>query len=155
MSCAGTSKPVFLPTHASPDFTAGYACFPVIFYRNTDVTSVVHRSDRFASVSERIKRLQTNPARAAALARARQRVGQWIEDEHLFSKGLTALRLKAGLSQKALADRLGTQQSNVSRWEKTPGDMQYSTIKSLAQALNVAVDDVCNAIEASSHEGVK
>ena len=148
MSWPGTSKPVFLPIHAS--FTAGYACFPVIYYQNTNVTTVVHGGQQVVSVSERITRLQANPTRAVALSKARQRVGKWLVDEKFAQKGLAALRMQAGLSQKGLADRLGTQQSNVSRWEKAPGDMQFSSIKSLAMALNVTVDVVCQAISAST-----
>jgi DNA-binding XRE family transcriptional regulator len=87
---------------------------------------------------------------ALAGFRARQRVGQWPEDEKFAQKGLAALRMKAGLSQKILADRLGTKQSNVSRWEKSPGDMQFSTIMSWALALNVQVDVVCKAIATST-----
>jgi len=76
MSWPGTSKPVFLPIHAS--FTAGYACFPVIYYQNTNVTTVVHGGQQVVSVSERITRLQANPTRAVALSKARQRVGKWL-----------------------------------------------------------------------------
>lgn len=148
-----TNMPVFLPTHTSPELATGYACFPVVFYRNATVTSVAHTSVQRASVSERIERLQANPARAAALAKARSRLGQWMQAENLPQTGLAALRLKAGLSQKALAEKLGTQQSNVSRWEKSPGDMQYSTLKSWAAALNLSLEDVCKAIDSNTPEG--
>jgi DNA-binding transcriptional regulator YiaG len=143
-------KPVFLTTSTGDDATAGFACFPIIFYHNDKLTSVVHRSDPATHISNRMAKLEANPVRAAALARARQRVGQWLSEEKLPQLGLAALRMQTGLSQKKLAEKLGTQQSNISRWEKAPGDMQYSTIKSLAIALGVAPTEVIAAIESSA-----
>lgn len=143
-------KPVFLTTYTGDDATAGFACFPIVLYHNDKLTSVVHRSDPATRISNRMAKLEANPAKAAALARARQRVGQWISEEKLPQLGLAALRMKTGLSQKKLADKLGTQQSNISRWEKAPGDMQYSTIKSLAIAFGVAPAEVIAAIESNT-----
>lgn len=140
-------NPVFLTTYTGDDATAGFACFPIVLYHNDKLTSVVHRSDPATRISNRMANLEANPVRAAALAKARQRVGQWISEEKLPQLGLAALRMQTGLSQKKLAEKLGTQQSNISRWEKAPGDMQYSTIKSLAIALGVASTEVIAAIE--------
>lgn len=145
------NKLVFLPTHTDKDFTAGYVMYPMVIYHNAKVAQIVHTSAHVAaSVNERVARLEANPARAAALAKARSRMGQWLEKESPSTHGLAALRMKAGLSQNTLAQRMGTQQSNVSRWEKEPGDMQFSTIKNLAQALGVPLNDVLQALEASN-----
>lgn len=99
-----------------------------------------------AHIHERIARLERNPARAAALARARQRMGAWMANE-MPEKGLAALRMKAGLSQAKLGELLGTQQSNISRWEKSPGDIQLSTMRKMAQAFGVPLAQVVEAIE--------
>lgn len=143
-------KPVFLTTYTGDDATAGFACFPIVLYHNDKLDSVVHRSDPATRIGNRMATLEANPIRVAALARARQRLGHWISEEKLPQLGLAALRMKTGLSQKKLAEKLGTQQSNISRWEKTPGDMQYSTIKSLAIAFGVAPTEVIAAIESSA-----
>ncbi len=141
---------VFLTTHTNRDQTAGYVCYPVVVYHNQNVQSIVsQKSLTGVSVHERIARLERNPDRAAALARARQRLGAWMANE-MPDKGLAALRMKAGLSQAKLAELLGTQQSNVSRWEKAPGDLQYSTIKKMAQAFGVATSVVTDAIDAAN-----
>lgn len=141
---------VFLPTHISSTVTAGYACFPIVMYVNDQVQTVIAQTKiTDISAHERIARLERNSARAAALARARKRMGNWVGEE-FSDKGLTALRMKAGLSQASLASQLGTQQSNVSRWEKSPGDLQYSTIKKMAQAFGVPASEVISAIEAAS-----
>lgn len=138
---------VFLPTHTSRDLTAGYVCYPVVVYHNEKVQSIVSQNNLTgANVHERMARLERIPARAEALARARQRLGAWIADE-MSDKGLAALRMKAGLSQARLAELMGTQQSNISRWEKSPGDMQHSTMKKLANLLGVETADVLRAIE--------
>jgi DNA-binding transcriptional regulator YiaG len=138
---------VFLPTHTNRDVTAGYVCYPVVVYHNEKMQSIVSQmSLTGASAHERIARLERNPARAEALARARKRMGTWMSDA-IPEKGLAALRMKAGLSQARLADLMGTQQSNISRWEKSTGDMQHSTMKKMAQVLGVRTDEVLHAIE--------
>lgn len=138
---------VFLPTHTSKDVTAGYVCYPVVVYHNEKVQSIISQSRHTgANLHEHIAKLERTPARAAALARARQRIGAWVTNE-MPDKGLAALRMKAGLSQAKLAELIGTQQSNISRWEKTTGDMQHSTMKKMAQVLGVSTADVVAAIE--------
>jgi ribosome-binding protein aMBF1 (putative translation factor) len=138
---------VFLPTHTSRDLTAGYVCYPVVVYHNEKVQSIVsQKSITGANVHERMARLERNPARAEALARARKRLGAWMADE-MPDRGLAALRMKAGMSQAKLAELMGTQQSNISRWEKSTGDMQLSTMQKLAQVLGVDTTDVLHAIE--------
>lgn len=145
------NKPVFLPIHTDKDVTAGYVVYPMVIYHNATVAKIVHASVQVAaSVNDRMARLEADPARAAALSKARSRMGQWLEKESPATHGLAALRLKAGLSQNTLALRLGTQQSNVSRWEKEPGDMQFSTIKNLTKALGVSLNDVLQALESSN-----
>lgn len=98
---------------------------------------------------DRMARLAANPVRAAALAKARQRLGKWMSGERLPQRGLAALRLNAGLSQQQLAEKLATQQSNISRWERNPGDLQLSTIRSLAAALNVSIAAIVEAVESA------
>lgn len=110
---------------------------------------------RAVSVRERMAKLEKDPVRAASLAQARQKLGTWIGAEYPQGKWLAVLRLKAGLSQATLAERLGTKQSNISRWEKDPSDMQYSTIKKMAAALNVTTQSICDAIDQSSTQANK
>jgi ribosome-binding protein aMBF1 (putative translation factor) len=144
------SSVVFLPTHADANITAGYACFPVVICHNSVVDRIITPAKvRGVSARDRIAKWEQDPVRAASLAKARQRLGTWVGAEFPQAKWLAALRLKAGLSQATLAARLGTQQSNVSRWEKNPSDMQYSTIKKMAAALNVTTQSICDAIDQS------
>jgi len=82
-----------------------------------------------------MKAQEANPAMAAALQRIRARVG--ASAAGLPGAGLAALRLKAGLSQAQLAQRLQTQQPSVARWERNPEQMTLPTIRQMAAALGV------------------
>ena len=101
-------------------------------------------------VSERMARLERDPKKAAALARARGRLGQAAE------KGarptISSLRLNAGLSQAQLAERLGTQQGNISRWEREPTELQVTTILRLAAALGVSDTVIFEIVKAAVKE---
>ena len=52
---------------------------------------------------------------------------------------LRALRLAQGWTQLDLAQRLGTSQAMVSKWEAGHGDMQLSTVRALARTFGVTV----------------
>jgi ribosome-binding protein aMBF1 (putative translation factor) len=129
----------------------GYVCFPVVFALNNKVEQVIKPLVAEEGIlSARLKRLESNPRRAEALKKARAKLGKWIAEEYSSTKGLAALRLKAGLSQQALAALIGTKQSNISRWEKFPGDMQYSSIKNMANALGTSLESVIQVIDAAN-----
>lgn len=104
-----------------------------------------------------LRRQGRNPLRAAGLAKARQRLAQSVSAQAEASKpsSLSALRLQAGLSQSQLAQKMGTQQPAVARFEKDPSVMQYATMSAIARALGCKVGDVAdiitNQIESSKH----
>ena len=100
-----------------------------------------------AEASEFFARRSRDPVRAARLATARKKLGQTLEATHGRRTGLVALRMKAGLSQTELAQRIGTQQPSVARWERSPEKMGFETIEAWANALGVDTMDVCLAIK--------
>lgn len=66
----------------------------------------------------------------------------FLSDHH---NSLAALRMRAGLSQRALADRLGVSQPLIAKWERGgEPNMQLNTVKKLAIALSV---DLLNLVE--------
>lgn len=69
-----------------------------------------------------------------------------VEEPTMSGQSLAALRLQSGLSQTQLAEKLGTQQSNVSRLENNPSDVQVSTVMKLAEALQRPATEVFGAI---------
>jgi transcriptional regulator with XRE-family HTH domain len=59
-----------------------------------------------------------------------------------FGQRLHALREQAGLSQQQLADKIGLSQRAYAYWERHPVALRPDQLLSLAQALNVSVDDL-------------
>lgn len=123
--------------------------FPVVTVIKTGESRVTFPVHVFGiHISERMARNRNNPKRVAALAKARQRLGNWMGNEpSLQDMSLAALRLKAGLSQAELAERLNTSQPNVARMERMPNDPKISTVRAWAEALHVSVTEVLQAIE--------
>jgi transcriptional regulator with XRE-family HTH domain len=59
-----------------------------------------------------------------------------------FGSHLMELRRAAGLSQNALAAKLGVPQSNISFWEKWDKPPRGDILPGLAQVLGVSVDEL-------------
>ncbi|UYO95007.1 helix-turn-helix domain-containing protein [Pollutimonas sp. M17] len=93
----------------------------------------------------RRSRLERDPAKRAALARARQRIADALSHDSEFS--LAKLRLQAGLSQAQLASMMNTQQPAIARLEKGETDPTLSTIHKLSQALGVSTQEIINSFE--------
>lgn len=60
---------------------------------------------------------------------------------------LKTLRLKAGLSQKELADNVGIQQPNISEMECGKRKPTLDTVRRLAEALGIGVEEVLRAFQ--------
>ena len=60
--------------------------------------------------------------------------------------GMKELRIKAGLSQDALAAAVGVAQTSVSHWEVGDNRPSFEVIPRLASALGVSADEVVKAI---------
>jgi transcriptional regulator with XRE-family HTH domain len=56
-------------------------------------------------------------------------------DEPTFGRALREMRQSAGLSQRELAERMGTTQSAVARMEKGIAQPKFCTLEKLAEAL--------------------
>lgn len=93
----------------------------------------------------RRSRLERDPVKRAALARARQRIAGALSEGTEFS--LAKLRLQAGLSQAQLASMMNTQQPAIARLEKGETDPTLSTIHKLSEALGVSAEDVIKSFE--------
>ncbi|GHU01318.1 hypothetical protein FACS1894154_11230 [Betaproteobacteria bacterium] len=100
----------------------------------------------WVDVDDYLIRQEANPRKAAALARARKRLA--TDAPELYPAGaLRTLRLQKGLSQKQLAARMGTSQSRLSRIEAGQDDPLLSTVRKLAQALDVSVEMIVAALD--------
>lgn len=139
-----TTQPVLLPVQRIGNVVAALAVVPVLVFEAD--TWVQVKASRGISISDRITRLERDPKRARALQAARQRLAQLTDQANPGHRSLASLRLAAGLSQAQLAEKIGTQQSNVSRWERDPSDLRATSIAKLADALSVEPSVILTAI---------
>lgn len=57
-----------------------------------------------------------------------------LESEFTLIDALLTMRQKAGLTQEEIAQRMGTQKSNISRLEKGNGNPSWKTLEKYAHA---------------------
>ncbi|MBD0673047.1 helix-turn-helix domain-containing protein [Streptomyces sp. CBMA156] len=76
-----------------------------------------------------------------------------LEDSEAYAElveSLVVARQKRGLTQREVAQRMGTSQSTVSEFERIGGDARYSTLQRYARAigarLHIMVGHTCSAV---------
>lgn len=99
----------------------------------------------YTEIDDIITRHEANPRRAAALALARERLAKQIEASGPAT--LATLRLRCGLSQAALAAKIGNSQPSYSKIEAGKSDPQFTTLEKLAEALKVSLEHVVRAFK--------
>ena len=65
----------------------------------------------------------------------------------MIGKNLQKLRKQKGLTQETLAEQVGVARQTVAKWETGESSPDLETAGLLANALNVALDDLVNAPE--------
>lgn len=86
---------------------------------------------------------EKDPIKAKLLAEARG----WVTDT--LCKGehsLKTLRLSKGMSQSQLAQALGTSQAHIARLEAGDPDPRLSTLRRLADVLEIPIDEIVAAV---------
>ena len=63
-----------------------------------------------------------------------------LQPEYTFRKALIRARLDAGLTQQALAERIGTRQSAIARLEGGMAQPSFDMLRRLSSALNVSFE---------------
>lgn len=99
--------------------------------------------DGFEDIDAVVEALERDPQGRAGLKAARARLGGKLQSK---VPGLAALRLRRGLSQKQLADAIGTSQPHIARIEKGRDNVLLATANQLARALGVTLDEVNSAL---------
>ena len=103
----------------------------------------------YREIDDVVRTSESNPHRAAALIRARQRLAHQVEDA-VQKSTLASLRLKAGLSQSGVASLLGNSQSSYSLIESgRRADILHSTFEKLIQILHISRDELAAALKNS------
>jgi len=145
----GTTGSVFLPIGGLHSGIYGLQITPVYIAMNRHVVGD-NSSRRGISATDRSARIRSNPLRAAAIVKGRQRLAKVADQRNPEFHPLSTLRLAAGMSQAELAERIDMKQPNIARLEKKPGDPSLSTLQKLATVFGVDIGDVIAAVEATN-----
>ena len=79
---------------------------------------------------------------------ALERASKWMAEQYYSEESsIKALRLRKGMSQQQLAEAIGSKQSYVSRVEKGCEDLRASSIKKLAEALDVEPSIILKSLD--------
>ncbi len=109
--------------------------------RNYDLSSLQRtpKVEGGKSVNEYLSKFKGDPAIEASLSNG----AKWVADNYYpGERSIRALRLQKGLSQEDLALRIGSKQSYVSRIENGEVDLQLSTVRKLAAALETDINTI-------------
>ena len=115
-------------------------------------SSYVHSPmpDGYKEIDVLIQEHEKNPLRAKALAKARARLAKKITDTEAVT--LAVLRLRSGLSQYGLAEKIGNSQPSYSKIEAGKTEIMHSTYEKLAEVLEVTRDVLSQAIKNTREE---
>ena len=106
----------------------------------------------FVDVDAHLNKIESTKAGQAGMAEARKWVARALYSDE---RSLRAFRLQRGLSQKKLAELIGTNQSMVCRWEQGNANLEALTICKLAKALEVDSCEIWKLAEAMALKGVR
>ena len=149
ISVTATTGSAFLPLGGSHSCVYGLQITPVFIAMNQHVLGE-NGPIRGISATDRGARVKSNPLRAAAIVKGRQRLAKVADQRNPGFRPLSTLRLAAGLSQAELAAKIDMKQPNIARFEKKPGDPSLSTLQKLAEALCVDIRDVIAAVDVTN-----
>jgi ribosome-binding protein aMBF1 (putative translation factor) len=86
-------------------------------------------------------------SKSTANAKAMSNGRQWVAETFYKDRpNLAQLRLKKGWSQLELAQKASTSQSYVARLERGKIDPQFSTVRKIAEALEVSIEVLAQAL---------
>lgn len=101
----------------------------------------------YMAINQIMAQLESEPQKAVALRKARMKLADRSRSEDAPS--LAAIRLGKGLSQSALAQKISTSQSRLSRIETGIDDIYFSTFEKLKTALSISRDELAAALQSS------
>lgn len=101
---------------------------------------------RTKTLEDIVAKYESAPDRAALMAEARKSLASNAYAEEAGT--LSAMRLRAGLSQSQLAERAGTSQSHIARIERGHNDPSTDVVVRVAKAIGVTAAQAFDAIRA-------
>lgn len=106
--------------------------------------------DGYKEIDSLIFDREKNLSRSKALSKARERLATTLKTSSQIN--LSILRLKAGLSQHTLAERIGNSQPSYSKIEAGRTEIMFSTFEKLVEVLGVSRDELSDAIKNTQRE---
>ena len=104
----------------------------------------------FEDIDDVVTQSEADSRRAPYLEKARRDLAEREPDR---IRGLAALRLRKGWSQKRLATEVGTSQPHIARLEMGHEDLRMEIARRLAAALEVSIADIDAAFFAREQQG--
>lgn len=132
MSCRTGGWPFFFPTPVKPDF--GFfedsACLPVSYHISLITMQAVFISQAPATETVPYDALMHAGGRPAKKSRS------------TLGERLREARIKAGLSQAELAERMGTTQPAIAYWERGAQRLRSDVVARLSEILGLSTDEL-------------
>lgn len=128
------------PAATAPATTRG----AVIYADFSSTTDVEQLPDGYQDIDNLVAEDERDPARRAAIEAGRKIIA---ERYYKDASGLAVLRLKHGWSQRTLADAIGVKQPHIARLEIGQNDPSLGTMRKLAAALGVTIEDIVRALD--------
>lgn len=104
----------------------------------------------YKEIDSLIKEREKNSIRSNALLKARERLAATLNSSEAVN--LSILRLRAGLSQHLLAEKIGNSQPSYSKIEAGRTEIMFSTFEKLVEVLGVSRDELSIAIKNTQKE---
>jgi transcriptional regulator with XRE-family HTH domain len=76
-----------------------------------------------------------------------RRVKPRSKEHGALGEAIRELRDEAGLTQEALAERVGTEFNRIGEWERGVTDCRVSTLLRLAHGLDVSLEEIAKRFE--------
>jgi DNA-binding XRE family transcriptional regulator len=123
--------------------SVGATSAPVFFYAEVKLPAKSVKSVS-VDIDDLVAEFQS---KSATNAKAMSKGRQWVAETFYKDRpNLAQLRLKKGWSQLELAQKAFTSQSYVARLEQGKVDPQMSTVRKIAEALEVSIDVFAEAL---------
>ncbi|MBK9253493.1 MAG: helix-turn-helix transcriptional regulator [Proteobacteria bacterium] len=103
----------------------------------------------FLDIDDLVEQHERDPERKAAIEEGRRTVAR---EYYANKKGLAVLRLRKGWSQRTLAEAAGMKQPHIARLESGQNDPSLDTMRRLAHALGISIEELVRELVASEAE---
>ena len=118
----------------------------VIYAEFTCAAATDQLPEGYQDIDDLVADDERDAVRRAVIEAGRQTVA---ERHYKDVSGLAVLRLRHGWSQRTLADAIGVKQPHIARLESGQNDPSLGTMRQLASALGVTIEDIVRALDSA------